>query len=71
MICLHAIEAARQFQRNAPAAEEGASDRLPSGEYLRLLRERLVSEALAGDRAARKWTNGRRGANKQRDPIQP
>jgi LAO/AO transport system kinase len=65
----HAIEAARQFQRNAPAAE-GRKRSIAKWRILELLRERLVSEALAGDGAAAKLDRmAGEVANKQRDPY--
>jgi LAO/AO transport system kinase len=65
----HAIEAARQFQRNAPAAE-GRKRSIAKWRIVELLRERLVSEALAGDGAAAKLDRmAGEVANKQRDPY--
>jgi LAO/AO transport system kinase len=65
----HAIEAARQFQRNAPAAE-GRKRSIAKWRIVELLRERLVSEALAGEGAAAKLDRmAGEVANKQRDPY--
>jgi LAO/AO transport system kinase len=65
----HAIDEARQFQRNAPAAE-GRKRAVAKWRILELLRERLVSEALMRDGAAAKLESmAGEVANKQRDPY--
>ena len=64
-----AIEAARQFQRDAPAAE-GRKRSIAKWRILELLRERLVSEALARNGAAAKLESmAGEVANKHRDPY--
>jgi len=65
----HSIEASRQFQRNAPAAE-GRKRSIAKWHILELLRERLVSEALRRDGAEAKLEfMAGEVANKQRDPY--
>lgn len=64
-----AIEAARQFQRDAPAAE-GRKRSIAKWRILELLRERLVSEALTRNGAAAKLESmAGEVANKHRDPY--
>ena len=64
-----AIEACRQFQRNAPAAE-GRKRSIAKWRILELLRERLVSDALARDGASAKLESmAAEVASKQRDPY--
>jgi LAO/AO transport system kinase len=64
-----AIEASRQFQRNAPAAE-GRKRSIAKWRILELLRERLVSDALTRDGVAAKLESmAAEVASKQRDPY--
>jgi LAO/AO transport system kinase len=64
-----AIEASRQFQRNAPAAE-GRKRSIAKWRILELLRERLVSDALARDGASAKLESmAAEVASKKRDPY--
>jgi len=63
------IEAARQFQRDAPAAE-GRKRSIAKWRILELLRERLVSEALMRNGAAAKLESmAGEVASKRRDPY--
>jgi LAO/AO transport system kinase len=63
------IEAARKFQRDAPAAE-GRKRSIAKWRILELLRDRLVSEALMRNGAAAKLESmAGEVANKRRDPY--
>jgi LAO/AO transport system kinase len=64
-----AIEQTREFQRNAPAAE-GRKRSIAKWRILELLRERLVSEAIARDGVSAKLeAMAGEVANKQMDPY--